>query len=147
MSRVSDTMSQENVFPTNVLILSMVSSIFCIFDPSKNQQPERQQRSGCSSMMLWNPLTFLRRSCLRWSFLLAEVMVISHTRADHGVELPAHRALSEFTLRFEDLLEQRVLSRIFFHDLIENFKLLLEHRIRRLVHPDLVLGLQFDVVL
>jgi hypothetical protein len=39
MRRVSDTMSQENVFPTKVLILSMRSRNFCMFDLSKSSHP------------------------------------------------------------------------------------------------------------
>jgi hypothetical protein len=39
MRRVSDTISQETVFPTKALILSMKSSIFCIFDLLKISHP------------------------------------------------------------------------------------------------------------
>jgi hypothetical protein len=39
MRRVSDTISQETVFPTMALILSMKSRNFCMFDLSKSSHP------------------------------------------------------------------------------------------------------------
>jgi hypothetical protein len=46
MRRVSDTISQETVFPTKALILSMKSRIFCMFDLSKSSHPGRSRMAA-----------------------------------------------------------------------------------------------------
>ena len=81
------------------------------------------------------------------AFLAAEIMVIGHSPVDVGIHVPGHRALGERDLRFDDLLEQWVIRRLLRHDLVINFELPFQDRVRGLVELDLVLGLQLNVVL
>jgi hypothetical protein len=46
MSKVSDTMSQENIWPAKVLILSMVSNIFAYAILLKISHPDGHRPGG-----------------------------------------------------------------------------------------------------
>src|ERR1700761_3852318 len=76
-----------------------------------------------------------------------EVVVERHPAVGDVVLLPARRPLGESNLRLDDLLEERVRAQVLLGDLVVQFELLLEDRIRRLEEADLVLRLQRDVVL
>src|SRR6185436_5077032 len=71
---------------------------------------------------------------------LGEVVIIGHAPAYIGIEVPLHRALGEGALRYRNFFEQGILSRFFRLHLIEDLKLLLQHRIRRPVKPYLISG-------
>ncbi len=73
------------------------------------------------------------------SLLGAEIMVIGHSPVDVGIHVPGHRALGERDLRFDDLLEQWVIRRLLRHDLVIDFELPFQDRVRGLVELDLVL--------
>src|SRR5262249_28267050 len=77
----------------------------------------------------------------------AEIMVVRHAAADYSILLPLRRASRKRDLRLQDLLEQRVLSRLLLHHLVVDLELLLEDGVGRLVEFDVVLGLQLDIVL
>src|SRR3981081_1226918 len=64
---------------------------------------------------------------------LCEVMVIGHTSADVGVEIPFDGTLGESLLRLDDLLEQRIIRRFFSGCVIVRRELPLEYRVRSLV--------------
>src|SRR4029077_2524423 len=78
---------------------------------------------------------------------LGEIVVIGHAPTDVSVEVPLYRPRGKGALRVRDLFEHGVLGRFLRLDLVEDLKLLLQHRIRRSVEPHLVFGLELDVVL
>src|SRR5258708_17703847 len=136
---ISTKISQAVAFPVQVLMWSAVSRKLWTFMAQKRNT----SRDGARMV----PETLKRESGLLRGRLLAEVVVIGHRPAHDGVLFPLYRALGEFALRRDDLLEHGIVRRALRHNLVEHFELLLQHRDRGLVELHLVLGLQLDVVL
>src|SRR4051794_16292871 len=63
----------------------------------------------------------------------SEIVVVGHAAAHHRVLLPLRRALCEFDLRLDDLLEDRIFGRLLLRHLVVDLELLLQNRVRRLV--------------
>src|SRR5690606_4675414 len=78
--------------------------------------------------------------------LAREVVVERHPEIDRRIVVPASRARREGALRFQHLLEERVLGRALLDHLVPDLQLLLQDGVRRLVELDVVVLLQLDVV-
>src|SRR4026209_1307448 len=142
MWRVSATMSQENACPTQVLILSTKSSSLCMVEFYAGKKRTPSGIAGwCSFVSVASGLLRRRLGCS-----LAEVVVVGHPPAYIGVEVPAHRALGERSLRLLDFDPHRVVLALLRRGIV-SLELPLQDRVRRLVEAHLVLGLKLDVVL
>src|SRR5437868_791078 len=99
-------MSQENIWPTQVLTLSTKSRTFCIVQVSSKKSTIRRRRMVPLDTVAASGL--LGRGARR--LLGPEVVVIRHRPRNVGVQVPFHRALGERPLGIHDLLEERVLA-------------------------------------
>src|SRR5258706_13295928 len=149
MRRVSERMSQANAWPSHVLPLSTNSISFCMDYLDEKKTPS----GGCRMVSFGTSRSALLRLGLlrfrglgrlglggRRGLLGAEVVVIGHAPIHIRVEVPANGALGEYLLRGEDLDEERVVLALV-DDGIEDFELLAQDRVRRLVALQLFLGL------
>src|SRR5258706_4804439 len=155
MRRVSERMSQANAWPSHVLTLSTNSISFCMDYLDEKKTPS----GGCRMVSFGTSRSALLRLgllrfrglgrlglggrpglCGRLGVLGAEVGVVGHAPIHIRVEVPANGALGEYLLRGEDLDEERVVLALV-DDGIEDFELLAQDRVRRLVALQLFLGL------
>src|SRR6267378_5158369 len=129
-------MSHEKACPTQVLILSTKSSTLCMAEILRRvggggslfcrschiSDGDQKKHHPVGRMVLPRVRS---PSGLLGGRSLAEVVVVGHALADLGIEIPAHRPLGIFFLRFGDLLPHRVLRRLLLVDLVKDLELLL----------------------
>src|SRR5258708_10087755 len=100
---ISTKISQAVAFPVQVLMWSAVSRKLWTFMAQKRNTI----RDGARMV----PETLKRESGLLRGRLLSEVVVIGHRPAHDGVLFPLYRALGQFALRRDDLLQHWIVRR------------------------------------
>src|SRR3989454_8013322 len=135
-------MSHEKACPPRCSACQRRAAAFACLGFYVAKKKHHPAAGWCGSVSLTSG--FLRCGLAR---RLAEIMVVRHARTNLSVEEPAHRALGEYALRFDDFLPHRVLGRLLRIDGVEHLELLLQHGVGRPVGPHLGPGLQPYVVL